>query len=217
MTSRWASETAKLSEDDTTWPKDKKALVLIKLKEYEDIIATGEQALLEKANEIAALKEANTKAQQTSTPNVITSPILPEGHKATKFDSSAPKYYGRIDENPEELITLINCNFRMAGITKENRIYAISNCVLGAAQSHYLRYLAETAKQNRNIDDFFKELLTSGNNKLRAERAKDKLDFLKQTGSYDEYQLEFQKLASESKYSDEELRRRFKNGLRSQT
>ena len=36
MTSKWASETAKLSEDDTTWPKDKKALVLKKLKEYEE-------------------------------------------------------------------------------------------------------------------------------------------------------------------------------------
>ena len=89
-----------------------------------------------------------------------------------KLDSSAPKYYGRIDENPEEWITLINCNFRMAGIINKYRIYAISNCVLIAAQSHYLRYLAETAEQNRNIDDFFKELLTSGNNKLRAERVK---------------------------------------------
>ena len=37
MTSKWATDTAKLSEDGTTWPKDKKALVLKNLKEYEDI------------------------------------------------------------------------------------------------------------------------------------------------------------------------------------
>ena len=36
--------------------------------------------------------------------------------------------------------------------------------------------------------------------KLREEWAKDKLDVLKQTGSYDEYQVKLQKLAIESNY-----------------
>lgn len=157
MASKWAIETARISEDDVTWPKEKKALILKKLKEYEDIITSGEASLLEKNKEIENLKEAAKKSQPTSNQKVETSPQIPDNYRATKLDSNAPKYYGRIDENPEEWITLMNCNFRMAGIEKENRIYAISNCVLGAAQSHYLRYLSVTSEQKRNVDDFFKE------------------------------------------------------------
>ena len=97
----------------------------------------------------------------------------------------------------------MSCNFRLAGIEKGQRIYAIANYVKGAAQCHYLRYLTNTPEASRNVDAFFKEILGGTNHKLREERAKDKLDKLKQTSDYDDYQCEFQRLAFESKYSED--------------
>ena len=61
----------------------------------------------------------------------------------------------------------MSCNFRLAGIEPNQRIYAIANYVKGAAQCHYLGKL--------------------------------------------------HKLATETKYSEDELKRRFKNGLKGQT
>ena len=227
--SKWALEEAKLSADGT-WSSDTKAKVLSKLKEYEDLIMEIQRTLAQTSKALNDTK-VNGKGSpslngspsrgggsasmvlNTSVENVTQTPTM----KVNRLDPNTPVFYGKIDENAEDWIALVSCNFRLAGIEPNQRIYAIANYVKGAAQCHYLRYLSSTNEANRNVEAFFKEILASTNHKLREERAKDKLDNLRQTGDYDEYQFEFQKLATETKYSEEELKRRFKNGLKGQT
>lgn len=199
---------SKLSEDDAIWTKEVKKKILDEHAEILKRLAKFESEAKQKMND----------DRSNSLMSLRTSTVSHEERtRGYRLDPNTPIYHGRISENVEKWIVLININLRIAGVPENMKLYAITNYVKEIALNTLLMYQKTTNEEDRNINDFYKLLLQSKNAIARKSEIKIKIANLKQTGNFDKYMRKFEELAFESNLREEDLIKFFIQGLKQRT
>jgi len=175
-----------------------------------DKLTTYEGQILQLESDLTAARE-QAESGGGKNENVTTR------ERSYKIDSNSPVYHGRVDENLDEWITIMNYNCMAAGVPDNMKLYSVANYLKDSARSELMAYQRSTPKEERSFLEFCKRLIKRDDPDIRSNKAKAKLERLRQVDSFDDYLNEFRSISLDTDWPDSELLRRFKEGLRKHT
>ena len=181
MASKYAQEKG-ISAEDGSWQKNIKQGVLDKLAEYEGQIKTLEGELVRERNN----KETGDQGNANKT-----------AKRSYKIDTNSPVYHGRVDEDLDEWIIVMNSNCDAINVPDNMRIHSVTNYLADGAKKELIAYMKKQnlAKKEKSFKEFCLILAKKDDPEVRINLAKAKLDKIRQTKSFDEYVNEFRKLS----------------------
>ena len=139
-----------------------------------------------------------------------------ESSRGYMIDPNAPCYNGRLGENLEKWIAVIENNFIATAVPEDRKLNVIVNYVKGEPLRQLLKYQRKCAESNEQakFNVFIEALLERDNSGFRKQQITFRLINFKQTGKLDDYIEKFQDLGEQTGLSEEDLLNFFERGLK---